>query len=241
MIEVKALEKSFAKGKVKAVDGAAFTAADGAITTLLGANGAGKTTTLSTALGLLKPDAGTIRVDGIDVAADPKAVRRRIGWFPDAFGLYPRLTAREQVRYFGQLHGMGGAELEAAIDRTLAELEMEKLADRRSEGFSTGERMKVALARSMVHSPQNLILDEPTRGLDIMSVRMLRATLRRLRDEGRAILMSSHVMAEVEELSDHVVVISAGRVVGSGTTEELVRSTGAPSLEEAFVALAVQS
>ena len=239
MIEVGNLEKRFKE--VRAVDGAAFSAADGAITTLLGANGSGKTTTLSAAMGLLKPDAGTVRVDGIDVRADAKAARRRIGWFPDAFGLYPRLTAREHVRYFGRLHGMEGKTLEAAIARTLDELDMGAIADRRTEGFSTGQRMKVALARAMVHSPQNLILDEPTRGLDIMSVRLLRATLRRLRAEGRAILMSSHVMAEVEDLSDHVVVISAGRVVGTGTPAELVEKTGAPNLEEAFVWLAVKS
>jgi sodium transport system ATP-binding protein len=239
MIEILDLEKRF--GKVVAVDGARFEARDGAITTLLGANGSGKTTTLSTAMALLKPDRGSVRVDGIDVASDAKAARRRIGWFPDAFGLYPRLTAREHVRYFGRLHGKGGAELEKAIDSIFAELEMGDIADRRTEGFSTGQRMKVALARAMVHAPQNLILDEPTRGLDIMSVRLLRATLRRLRAEGRAILMSSHVMAEVEDLSDHVVVISAGRVVGTGSPSELVRETGAPNLEEAFVSLAVQS
>jgi sodium transport system ATP-binding protein len=239
MIEIMDLEKSF--GEVEAVDGAAFAAGDGAITTLLGANGSGKTTTLSTAMGLLRPDRGAVRVDGIDVQSDAKGARRRIGWFPDSFGLYPRLTAREHVRYFGRLHGMAGAALEQAIDRTLEELEMAAIADRRTEGFSTGQRMKVALARAMVHSPQNLILDEPTRGLDIMSVRTLRTTLRRLREEGRAILMSSHVMAEVENLSDQVVVISAGRIVGTGTPAGLVRDTGAPNLEEAFVSLAVQS
>jgi sodium transport system ATP-binding protein len=239
MIEILDLEKRF--GKVVAVDGARFEAKDGTITTLLGANGSGKTTTLSTAMALLKPDRGTVRVDGIDVTQDAKGARRRIGWFPDAFGLYPRLTAREHVRYFGKLHGKGGPELERAIDAIFDELDMGDIADRRTEGFSTGQRMKVALARAMVHAPQNLILDEPTRGLDIMSVRLLRATLRRLRSEGRAILMSSHVMAEVEELSDHVVVISAGRVVGTGSPAQLVKDTGAPNLEEAFVSLAVQS
>ena len=239
MIEVQGLRKAF--GAVKAVDGASFTAADGAITTLLGANGSGKTTTLSAAMGLLAPDAGGVRVDGLAVAADAKAARRRIGWFPDAFGLYPRLTAREHCRYFGQLHGMGGAPLEAAIGRVFAELDMEAIDARRTEGFSTGQRMKVALARAMVHSPRNLILDEPTRGLDIMSVRLLRETLRRRRAEGCCILMSSHVMAEVEDLSDKVVVISAGRVVGEGSPAELVARTGAPNLEEAFVALAVNS
>jgi sodium transport system ATP-binding protein len=239
MIEVQELHKAF--GPVKAVDGATFTAADGAITTLLGANGSGKTTTLSAAMGLLAPDAGGVLVDGLAVAADAKAARRRIGWFPDAFGLYPRLTAREHCRYFGQLHGMGGAALEAAIGRVFAELDMEAIDARRTEGFSTGQRMKVALARAMVHAPRNLILDEPTRGLDIMSVRLLRETLRRRRAEGCCILMSSHVMAEVEDLSDKVVVISEGRVVGEGSPAELVARTGAPNLEEAFVALAVNS
>ena len=239
MIELAGLAKSF--GAVKAVQGASFTAPDGAITTLLGANGSGKTTTLSMVMGLLKPDAGTARVDGIDVREAPREVRRRIGWFPDAFGLYPRLTAREHVRYFGELHGMEGRPLEEAIERTLAELEMNDIADRRTEGFSTGQRMKVALARALVHSPANLILDEPTRGLDIMSVRLLRATLRRLRSEGRCILMSSHVMAEVEDLSDQVVVLSAGRVVAEGTASEIVARTGAPNLEEAFVQLAEQA
>jgi sodium transport system ATP-binding protein len=239
MIEVQGLRKAF--GAVRAVDGATFTAADGAITTLLGANGSGKTTTLSAAMGLLAPDSGAVLVDGAAVAADAKAARRRIGWFPDAFGLYPRLTAREHCRYFGQLHGMRGGALETAIDRVFAELDMAAIDARRTEGFSTGQRMKVALARAMVHSPRNLILDEPTRGLDIMSVRLLRETLRRRRAEGCCILMSSHVMAEVEDLSDKVVVISEGRVVGEGSPAELVARTGAPNLEEAFVALAVNS
>jgi sodium transport system ATP-binding protein len=236
MIELSDLAKSF--GAVKAVDGATFTVPDGAITTLLGANGSGKTTTLSMVMGLLKPDRGEVAVDGLTVERDPVAARRRLGWFPDAFGLYPRLTAREHIRYFGALHGLEGRSLEEAIDRAIAELDMPRIADRRTEGFSTGQRMKVALARALVHSPPNLILDEPTRGLDIMSVRLLRETLRRLRAEGRAILMSSHVMAEVEDLSDNVVIISAGRVVAQGTPAELVRRSGAANLEEAFVQLA---
>ena len=236
MIEVRDLEKSF--GAVKAVDGATFAAPDGAITTLLGANGSGKTTTLSMIMGLLKPDSGAAIVDGAPVVDDPIAARRRLGWFPDAFGLYPRLTAREHIEYFGALHGLEGSRLRGAVDDTIAELDMAAIADRRTEGFSTGQRMKVALARALVHSPPNLILDEPTRGLDIMSVRLLRETLRRLRSLGRSILMSSHVMAEVEDLSDKIVIISAGQVVAEGTAEELVRQTGAPNLEEAFVHLA---
>jgi sodium transport system ATP-binding protein len=236
MIEIHSVSKAF--GKVQAVDGAAFTAPDGAITTLLGANGSGKTTTLNMLVGLMRPDAGHAVVDGLEVAQQTKAARRRMGWFPDAFGLYPRLTAREHVRYFGRLHGLSGKPLEQAIDQVVAELDMADIADRRTEGFSTGQRMKVALARAMVHAPANLILDEPTRGLDVMSVRLLRETLRRLRAEGRCILMSSHVMAEVEELSDHVVCLSRGRVVAEGSPAALVRQTGAPNLEEAFVQLA---
>ena len=237
MIEVQDLAKSF--GKVQAVDGATFVAGDGAITTLLGANGSGKTTTLNMMMGLLKPDRGTAKVDGIVVEGTGKETQRRTGWFPDSVGLYPRLTSREHMRYFGELHGLEGRALEAAIDRTIADLQMEEIADRRTEGFSTGQRMKVALARALVHSPPNIVLDEPTRGLDVMSVRLLRDTLRNLREAGRCILMSSHVMAEVQELSDHIVVISAGRVVADGSPAELIARTSAPDLEEAFIRLAV--
>ncbi len=239
MIEVQDLAKSF--GKVQAVDGASFTARDGSITTLLGANGSGKTTTLNMLMGLLKPDRGKAFIDGIEVQGTGKATQRRTGWFPDAVGLYPRLTSREHIRYFGELHGMEGKPLEAAIDRIVAELEMEEIADRRTDGFSTGQRMKVALARALVHSPPNIVLDEPTRGLDVLSVRLLRQSLRKLRDEGRSILMSSHVMAEVQELSDHIVVISAGRVVAEGSPAELIARTATPNLEEAFIKLAAQS
>ena len=239
MIEVQNLAKRF--GKVQAVDGASFTARNGAITTLLGANGSGKTTTLNMLMGLLKPDRGTALVDGIVVQGSGKETQRRTGWFPDAVGLYPRLTSREHIRYFGELHGMEGKALEQAIDRTIAELQMEEIADRRTEGFSTGQRMKVALARALVHSPPNIVLDEPTRWLDVVSVRLLRETLRKLRADGRCILMSSHVMAEVQELSDHIVVVSEGRVAADGDTQELLARTGAPDLEEAFVRLAVKS
>jgi sodium transport system ATP-binding protein len=236
MIEVQDLEKHF--GAVKAVDGASFEAKDGAITTLLGANGSGKTTTLNMLMGLLKPQRGVARIDGIPVVGTGSETQRRTGWFPDSAGLYPRLTSREHLRYFGELHGLRGSALEDAIQYTIEELQMESIADRRTEGFSTGQRMKVALARALVHSPGNIILDEPTRGLDVMSVRVLRRTLRRLRSEGRCILMSSHVMAEVQELSDHVVCISEGRVVADGSPQHLIEATGAPDLEEAFIRLA---
>lgn len=236
MLEISGLVKRFKK--VTAVDGVSFAARDGEITTLLGANGSGKTTSLRCLVGLLRPDAGRVAVDGIEVAADPKRARQRLGWFPDAFGLYPRLTVREHLRYFARLHGMDGPAMEQAIRAAIAELGMEDIADRRTEGFSTGQSMKVALARALVHAPPNLILDEPTRGLDVMSIRLLRDTLRRLRAEGRCILLSSHVMAEVAELSDRIVCIAGGRTVAEGSPAELVARTGAASLEDAFVQLA---
>jgi sodium transport system ATP-binding protein len=239
MIEVQDLAKRF--GKVQAVDGASFTAPDGAITTLLGANGSGKTTTLNMLMGLLKPDRGAARVDGIAVEGNAQEARRRTGWFPDSVGLYPRLTSREHMRYFGELHGLEGKALEQAISATVATLRMEDIADRRTEGFSTGQRMKVALARALVHAPPNIILDEPTRGLDVISVRLLRETLRQLRAEGRCILMSSHVMAEVQELSDHIVCIADGRVVAEGSPQALMAKAEAPDLEEAFIRLAVEA
>ncbi|MFM2043872.1 MAG: hypothetical protein RLY86_2448 [Pseudomonadota bacterium] len=236
MMKIDGLVKRF--GKVTAVDGVAFTAADGQITTLLGANGSGKTTSLRCLVGLLTPDSGTVAVDGIAVAADPRTARSRLGWFPDSFGLYPRLTAREHLRYYARLHGMGGTAMEAAIDRVIADLAMEDIADRRTDGFSTGQSMKVALARALVHGPRNLILDEPTRGLDVMSIRLLRDTLRGLRAQGRCILLSSHVMAEVAELSDRVVCIARGRTVAEGTPDQIIAMTGAPTLEDAFIKLA---
>lgn len=236
MMTVENLVKRF--GTVTAVDGVGFTARDGEITTLLGANGSGKTTTLVSLVGLYRPTEGRALIDGVDVQRDPRTARRALGWFPDAFGLYPRLTSREHLRYFGRLHGLSGAALEQAIDATVAQLGMEEIADRRTDGFSTGQQMKVALGRALVHAPRNLILDEPTRGLDVMSIRMLRETLRDLKRQGRCILLSSHVMAEVEELSDRVVCIARGRIVADCPPRELIAQTGAATLEDAFMAVA---
>lgn len=236
MIEVEDLYKAY--GKVEALKGTSFTARDGEITTLLGANGSGKTTTLRSLVGLVRPDRGKTRIDGIDVRVDAKAARRRMGWFPDSFGLYPRLTSREHMAYFARLHGLQGPELATAMDRTVDLLDIHDIADRRTEGFSTGQSMKVALARALIHAPQNLVLDEPTRGLDVTSIRHLRLLLMNLRDEGRCILMSSHVMAEVQELSDRVVFIAGGRVVADGSPAAIIDQAGTANLEDAFVALA---
>ena len=245
MIEVLQLSKTFTQGSgrklraVKAVDGVDFVAADGRITGLLGPNGAGKTTTLRIAAALIVPDAGSVRVDGIDVATQPGAALARMGVLSDARGLYPRLTARENISYFGRLHGMVAEAANARAEALAEVLDMKALLDRRTEGFSQGERMKTALARSLVHDPANIVLDEPTNGLDVLATRALRDTLRRLRDEqGKCIVFSTHIMQEVERLCDHVVVVAHGRTVAAGTVAELSAAAGESDFEETFVKLA---
>jgi sodium transport system ATP-binding protein len=233
MIEATELHKAF--GGVVALRGVSFHAADGEVTGLLGPNGAGKTTLLRILYTILRADRGTARVDGIDVAARPREAQARIGVLPHAHGLYERLTTREHIRYFGALHGLRGRELAHRIDALVGELDMGDIADRRTVGFSQGQRVKVALARALVHRPQNVLLDEPTNGLDVSSTRKVRAIIRALRDAGHTVVFSSHVMQEVAELCDRIVVIARGRVAAAGTAEELCRSTGAPNLEEAFV------
>ena len=238
MIEVVQLAKAFGPhGDVHAVDGVAFTAGDGAITGLLGPNGAGKTTLLRMLATLMIPDSGRASIDGHDVVRDRYAVRRRIGVLSDARGLYPRLTARENIRYYGALQGLAGDRLEARVDELVGALGIAAIADRRAQGFSQGERMKVAIARALVHDPQTILLDEPTNGLDIMSIRALRDLLRELRSAGKCLLFSSHVMQEVSALCDSIVILGRGRVVATGTADELVAQSGAAVLEDAFVRL----
>ncbi len=235
MIEVRGLRKAF--GTVQAVDGVDFIARDGAITGLLGPNGAGKTTTLRMLYTLMRPDAGSILVDGLDAVRNTLAVREHLGVLPDARGLYKRLTARENIAYFARLHGLSGAAVRARVDEMVALLDMQDIAARRTEGFSQGQRVKVALARALVHDPRNIILDEPGNGLDVMATRALRAFLRKLRDEGRCVLFSSHIMQEVAALCDRIVVIAHGRVVAEGSPDDLRARTGAATLEDAFVSL----
>jgi sodium transport system ATP-binding protein len=233
MIHVQGLSKSF--GKVNAVQDVSFSASDGQITGLLGPNGAGKSTTLRMLYTLLKPDRGTARVDGYDVTESPLEVQSRIGVLSDAQGLYPRLTARENIRYFGHLHGLSGEALEKQIDQLLQMLEMQSIADRRTEGFSTGERLKVAIGRALVHDPKNVLLDEPTNGLDVKSTRSMRQFIRRLREQGKCILLTSHIMQEVAALCDHIVIISDGIVSAQGSPSELLLKTGKDNLEDAFI------
>ena len=233
MIEVKDLYKHF--GEVKAVDGVSFVARDGEITGLLGPNGAGKTTTLRMLYTLMNPDRGQVLVDGIDAARDAQAVRRQLGVLPDARGLYKRLTARENIDYFARLQGIDDALLKTRRDQLIKALEMEDIADRRTEGFSQGQRVVCSSDPALIHDPINVILDEPTNGLDVLATRGLRQFMRRLKDEGRCVLFSSHIMQEVAALCDRIVVIAHGRVVADETPDALRAQTGEVNLEDAFV------
>ncbi|MFN8380875.1 MAG: ATP-binding cassette domain-containing protein [Anaerolineales bacterium] len=235
MIQVQGLSKSF--GKVKAVQDVSFSASDGQITGLLGPNGAGKSTTLRMLYTLLKPESGSAQIDGFDVRQSPLEVQSRIGVLADARGLYSRLTSRENIRYFGRLHGLAGEALEKQINSLMVLLDMQSIADRKTEGFSTGEKLKVAIARTLVHNPQNVLLDEPTNGLDVMSTRAMRQFILRLREEGKCVLFTSHIMQEVAVLCDQIVIISQGTVSANGSPDDLRKQTGKENLEDAFVAV----
>ena len=237
MIEAKNLHKSFktATGMLSAVSGVDFMARDGEITGLLGPNGAGKTTTLRMLYTLMRPDQGSVRVDGQDVQADPAAARRNLGVLPDARGIYKRLSARDNMVYFGRLHGLDEATIQARCERLSNALGMGDFMTRKSEGFSQGQRTKTAIARALIHDPRNVVLDEPTNGLDVMTTRALREFLKQLRAEGRCVIFSSHIMQEVAALCDRIVVIAKGRVVAQGTPDELRKQTATDNLEDAFV------
>lgn len=235
MIEITSVGKSF--GKVTAVQDVSLLVPDGKITTLLGANGSGKTTTLRMIAGLLTADRGHILIDGHDVATARAQAVANLGFFPDRFGLYTRLSAREHVAYAGALRGLHGSPLNDAVEDALSTLGILDLAKRRAQGFSAGQRVKVALACTIVGRPRTLIFDEPTRALDLHAVKMLRLVFRKLRDQGHAILLASHVMADVEELSDSVAVMAKGLVVTQGSCDDLKQQAGTPSLEDAFFKL----
>jgi sodium transport system ATP-binding protein len=235
MIDVEKIFKSY--GAVQAAAGVALKAKDAAITTLLGGNGSGKTTTLRAIAGLIRPDAGRTAIDGLDVRQNRIAALKRLGFFADRFGLYPRLTVREHLELSAALHGLRGPVLTTAVTRTIGLLDMGAIADRRTAGMSQGQQVKCALGRAIVHKPANLILDEPTRGLDIFAVRLLRDLLKRLRGEGLCILMSSHIMAEVAELSDAIVIIAQGRTIATGTPAQICATAGVTALEDAIVTL----
>ena len=234
MIQVTDLHKSF--GKVAALRGVSFEAPDSRITGLLGPNGAGKTTCLRIIYTIMQPDQGSAQIDGFDTHRAPVQAQQRIGALPDNHGLYPRLTSRENIRYYGRLQGLSGGELERNIDSLISILEMQDIADRRTEGFSSGQRIKVAIARALVHQPANVLLDEPTSGLDVMSTRAMRTFIRRLRDQGHCVLFSSHIMQEVSALCDNIIILNKGEVVASGAPQDIQTHTGQANLEDAFVA-----
>ena len=233
MIEVESLAKRF--GAVEAVRDVSFAAADGRITGLLGPNGAGKSTTLRMLYTVLRPDSGAARIDGIDVLTDPLGARRLIGVLPHSAGIYPNLSARENIRFYGELHGLSPLVLEHRLEELVDQLGMSEFADRPARGFSQGQRIKVALARALVHSPRNVLLDEPTNGLDVMATRALRDLILGLKANGHCVLFSSHVMQEVAALCDEIVIIDHGRVVCDGTPAGIQLRFGGNSLEEAFV------
>ena len=235
MIVVRNLKKSF--GDVKAVDGVSFEARDGEITGLLGPNGAGKTTTLRMLYSLLPPDEGEIRIDGMDPGRDAMAIKRTLGVIPDSRGLYSRLTARENISYFGELHGMDKRRISQRIEELASTLDMEDFIDRRTEGFSQGQRVKVAIARAMVHEPQTVLMDEPSNGLDVMSTRALRHYILSLKEAGQSVVLSTHIMQEVAALCDRIVIIAKGRVAADGSAEQLLEKSGCDTLEDAFVKL----
>jgi sodium transport system ATP-binding protein len=233
MIRVDDIHKSF--GKVHAVRGVSFEAPDGKITGLLGPNGAGKSTTMRVLYTVLKPDEGHATIDGVDVVADSLGARQRIGALPHSAGLYPHLTARENIVYFAKLCGMDKSEIDDRVDQIIRLLEIEEFADRRTKGFSHGQRTKVALARALVHDPRNVILDEPTSGLDVMATRSLRELILKLKDEGRCVLFSSHIMQEVAALCDDICIIAHGQVAIDDSIEGIRRRTGCEDIEDAFV------
>ena len=235
MIEVSGLRKSFAE--VTALKGVSFSAQNAKVTGLLGPNGAGKSTSLRILYGLLKPDTGWAKIDGLDVSLERLKAQARLGVLPDGHGLYARLTAREHMAFFGRLHGISPHVLEQRSDELIRMLDMQTIADRRTEGFSQGERMKVCLARALIHSPDNIVLDEPTNGLDVMTTRKVRELINELRQLGLCVLFSSHIMHEVSRLCDEIVIIAEGQVVAQGVPDAIRESAGEENLEDAFVTL----
>ncbi len=235
MIKVRNLHKSF--GDVKAVKGISFDVNDGEITGLLGPNGAGKTTTLRMLYSLLPPDEGEIRIDGLDPTKDAMAIKRTLGVVPDSRGLYTRMSARENIAYYGQLHGMSRADINARIEELTETLDMGDFIERRTEGFSQGQRVKVAIARAMIHKPQTVLLDEPSNGLDVMSTRALRRYILELKNAGHSVILSTHIMQEVAALCDRIIIIANGQIAADGTADDLLEKSGCDSLEDAFVKL----
>lgn len=240
MIQIENISKNFGNkktGVVYALNDISFTVCDGEITGLLGVNGAGKSTLLRLIYGLQIPTTGSIFVNNINVQKNPDNARQLLGVLPDDTGLYKRLTARENIYYFGELQGLPADVLAKNTQELIALLAMENIAERRADGFSLGERMKTALARAIVHQPQHILLDEPTNGLDVITTRAVRNMLLTLRDQGRCVLFSSHLMHEVSGLCDRILIIAGGKIVADGSVAEIIEKAKAGTLEDAFISL----
>ena len=233
MIKVTSLKKNF--GNVTALDGASFNAEDGKITALLGPNGAGKSTCLRILSTIIKPSDGEATISGLSVSEDSFAVRQQIGVLPHNSGIYSRLNAVENIDYYGQLHGIEAHELDERIENLLDQLQMKEFCLRPSEGYSQGQKIKVSLARALIHDPLNILLDEPSSGLDIMATRALRDIIIGLKDRGKCVLFSSHIMQEVETLCENIVIIDKGIVKFDGTIDQFRNHSGSHDLEEAFL------
>lgn len=235
MISISGLSKKFGSQVVLNAINCEFH--DGEIVGMLGVNGAGKTTLMRIIYGLMLADQGDVVIDGVSVSADPVHARQAIGVLPDDGGLYLRLSARENIQYFGRLSGLEDTVIDQRINRLVEKFSMQDFIDRRTEGFSLGQRMKTRLARAIIHEPKHILLDEPTNGLDVLSTRAVREHLRLLKNEGRSVIFSSHLMYEVSGLCDRVIVLHQGQLVASGTVEEVIAKGQAKNLEEAFVNL----
>lgn len=238
MIKINQISKEFGTkktGVIQALKNISLEIRDGEITGLLGVNGAGKSTLLRLIYGLQTPTSGNVTINDIDVQKEPDVARLQLGVLPDDAGLYKRLTACENIRYFGELHGLSPEVLSNNMEELIRLLRMENIRDRRADGFSLGERMKTALARAIVHQPQHILLDEPTNGLDVITTRAVRNMLLQLRDQGRCILFSSHLMHEVSGLCDRVLIIAGGEIVADGSVDDIISLSGTASLEDAFI------
>ncbi|NIP60263.1 MAG: ATP-binding cassette domain-containing protein, partial [Gemmatimonadetes bacterium] len=221
-VEVRALAKTFydeARGEVRAVDGIDFECRDGEIFGLLGANGAGKTTTLRMLSTILEPTSGTARVMGHDVRAEPGAVRRSLGFYSASTALYPRLTARETLDFFARINGHPADRVPRRVDALVERFGIGEYEDARVEKLSTGMKQKVSIARTVAHDPPVLIFDEPTVGLDVMNALEMQRIIRELREEGKTILFSTHIMSEAEKLCDRIAIIHRGRILACDTLE----------------------
>lgn len=235
MIKVEGVSKSF--GSVNAVNGVSFECHKGQIFALLGSNGAGKTTTIRMISTIIKPDCGRVVVNGYDTTKDQDEVRRSIGVLNSDVGLYGRLTAYENVKYFAKLHGLHTKTIDRRIDELFTLMDMNEFRNRKVEGFSKGMKQKVNIIRAIIHDPSTILFDEPTSGLDVISARNILDFIGECRNRGKCILFSTHIMSEVERLCDRVAIINKGTIIAQGSTKEILEKTSQSTIEDAYLKL----